>query len=47
MYRLGVRHRDWKEQRPIDASGFDLDEAALPLGSAVLAMTALNFLDGR
>ena len=39
MYRLGVRHRDWQEQRPIHASGFDLDEAALPLGSAVLAMT--------
>ena len=47
MYRLGVRHRDWKEQRPIHASGFDLDEAALPLGSAVMAMTALNFLNGR
>jgi len=47
MYRLGVRHRDWQEQRPIHASGFDLDEAALPLGSAVLAMTALNFLDGK
>ena len=47
MYRLGVRHRDWREQRPIHASGFDLDEAALPLGSAVLAMTALNFLNGK
>ena len=47
MYRLGVRHRDWREQRPIHASGFDLDEAALPVGSAVLAMTALNFLNGK
>ncbi len=47
MYRLGVRNRDWREQRPIHSSGFDLDEAALPLGSAVLAMTALNFLNGK
>jgi amidohydrolase len=47
MYRLGVRNRDWREQRPIHSSGFDLDEAALPLGSAVLAMTALNFLSGK
>ena len=47
MYRLGVRHRDWAEQRPIHSSDFEMDETALPLGAAVLAMTGLNFLNGK
>jgi amidohydrolase len=47
MYRLGVRQRDWAEQRPIHSSDFEMDETALPLGAAVLAMTGLNFLNGK
>jgi amidohydrolase len=43
MY-LGVRNPSWKAPRPVHTATFDLDEAALPLGVAAMAATALKFL---
>ena len=45
MFRLGVRDRSWETPRPTHSSSFDMDEAALPIGAAVMATTALKFLD--
>jgi amidohydrolase len=45
MFRLGVRSPDWPEPRSTHSAGFDLDERALPIGTAVMAATALNFLN--
>ena len=45
MFYLGVRDRAWKTMRPTHSSSFDLDESALPLGAAVMAATALRFLE--
>ena len=42
--RLGVRNRAWKTPRNGHSAGFDLDEEALPIGTAVLAATALRYL---
>jgi amidohydrolase len=42
--RLGVRNRAWKTPRLAHSAGFDLDEEALPIGTAVLAATALRYL---
>jgi amidohydrolase len=41
---VGVRRREWETPRPNHNSSFDMDEDALPLGTAVLAATALRFL---
>jgi amidohydrolase len=46
MFRLGVQHPSWTEARTTHSSSFDLDEDALPVGAAVMAATALKFLDG-
>jgi amidohydrolase len=45
MVHLGVRHASWAEPRPIHNSSFDLDEQALPIGAALMAATALRFLE--
>jgi amidohydrolase len=42
---VGVRRREWETPRANHNSSFDMDEDALPLGTAVLASTALRFLD--
>ena len=45
LFCLGVRHPSWTEPRGMHTATFDLDESALPLGAAMLAGTALRFLD--
>jgi amidohydrolase len=45
MFWLGVRHPSWPEVRPIHSSSFDLDEDALPIGAALMAGSALRFLN--
>jgi amidohydrolase len=44
MFYLGVRPMGAAEMRPTHSPIFDLDESALPLGTAVLAATALGYL---
>lgn len=44
MFRLGVQHPSWNEPRNTHSSSFDLDEDALPIGTAVMAATALTYL---
>ncbi len=44
MFFLGVRNRSWETPRPTHSSSFDMDEEALPLGTAVMAELALRFL---
>ena len=44
MFRLGVQHPSWSEPRNTHSSSFDLDEDALPIGTAVMAATALDYL---
>jgi amidohydrolase len=46
MFRLGVRAPDWEKPRPTHSSSFDLDEAALPIGTGLLAAIAAEFLNG-
>jgi amidohydrolase len=41
---LGVRKPEWSQPRVNHNSSFDMDESALPFGTAVLASTALHFL---
>ena len=43
--RLGTRDPSWDSPKPAHSPFFDLSEAALPLGVAVMAATALRFLD--
>jgi metal-dependent amidase/aminoacylase/carboxypeptidase family protein len=43
--RLGTRDPSWDTARPAHSPFFDLSEAALPLGVAVMASTALRYLD--
>ena len=47
MFFLGVRNPSWETPRPTHSSSFDMDEAALPFGTAVMAATALRFLQDR
>jgi amidohydrolase len=47
LFCLGVRHPSWTEPRGMHTATFDLDEAALPLGAAMLAGVALRFLQPR
>jgi amidohydrolase len=47
MLWLGVKNPDWPEPRPLHTATFDIDESALPIGSAMLAGVALDFLAGR
>ena len=44
MFRLGVRRPQWDEPRSLHSATFELDEEALPVGTAVLAATALEYL---
>ncbi len=46
MFRLGVKPPGG-EARRLHTSTFDLDEAALPIGSAILAETARRFVSGE
>jgi amidohydrolase len=46
MFRLGVRPPGG-EPRHLHTSTFDLDEAALPIGAAILAETARRFVSGE
>ena len=45
MFRLGVRRPGWDEPKFLHSASFELDEEALPVGSAVLAATALEYLN--
>jgi amidohydrolase len=44
MFSLGVKRKGSKETRQIHSSHFDIDEAALPIGAAILAETARQYL---
>ena len=45
MFRLGVRRPEWDEPKSLHSASFELDEDALPVGTAVLAATALKYLN--
>jgi hippurate hydrolase len=45
MFYLGVRRPGDTQPRGMHTATFDLDEAALPVGAAMLAGTAMRFLD--
>jgi amidohydrolase len=42
---LGVRRPEWDPPKVNHSAAFDIDEDVLPLGSAILAATALRYLD--
>ena len=42
--RVGVRHPEWSEPRPLHTPTFDIDERALPVGAAVIAQSAIQWL---
>ena len=42
---LGVKHPDWEQEYPVHTPTFRLDEAALPLGTAALVGSALEWLE--
>ena len=42
--RVGVRHPDWPEVRPLHTPTFDIDERALAVGAAVIAQSAIRWL---
>ena len=44
MLWLGVKNAAWPEPKAIHTAGFDLDESALPIGSAAMAGVALDYL---
>jgi amidohydrolase len=44
MLMLGVKDPDWVEPRPVHTAQFDLDEEALPLGTAAYVALALEVL---
>jgi metal-dependent amidase/aminoacylase/carboxypeptidase family protein len=44
MLMLGVKSPEWAEPRPVHTAQFDLDEEALPLGTAAYAALALEVL---
>lgn len=45
--RLGVHNPAWKEFYPVHRADFRLDEDALPVGAAALALTALRWLESK
>jgi amidohydrolase len=47
MFSLGVKHKRSKEPRRIHSPHFNIDEAALPIGAAILAETARQYLAGK
>ncbi|MGH7760216.1 MAG: M20 metallopeptidase family protein [Candidatus Dormibacteraceae bacterium] len=44
MLWLGVKHPSWAEPKPLHTATFDIDEAALPIGSSAMAGVALDYL---
>ena len=42
--RVGAKNPDWPEVRPLHTPTFDIDERALPVGSAVIAQSAIQWL---
>jgi len=42
--RVGVKHPDWSEVRPLHTPTFDIDERALAVGAAVIAQSAIRWL---
>jgi amidohydrolase len=44
MLMLGVKHPDWAAPKPVHTAQFDLDEEALPLGTAAYVAVALEAL---
>jgi amidohydrolase len=44
MFRLGTRMEEWTTRKPHHTADFDMDESALPVGTAMLAATAINYL---
>ena len=47
MFRLGIRDKTWETPRLSHSSSFDMNEDALPIGAAVLAASALEFLTAK
>jgi amidohydrolase len=45
--RLGVHNPAWKEYYPVHRADFRLDEDALPVGAAALALTALRWMESK
>lgn len=45
--RLGVHNPSWREYYPVHRADFRLDEDALPIGAAALALTALRWMEKR
>jgi amidohydrolase len=43
--RLGVHQPSWEKQYPVHTPTFRLDEAALPLGTAMLVATTLAWME--
>jgi amidohydrolase len=45
MFRLGTMMKEWTTRKPHHTVDFDMDESALPVGAAVLAGTAIKYLE--
>jgi amidohydrolase len=45
MFRLGTRMEEWTTRKPHHTADFDMDESALPVGTAMLAATAIKYLE--
>jgi len=45
--RLGVHNPAWQEYYPVHRADFRLDEDALPIGAAALALTALRWMENK
>ena len=45
--RLGVHNPAWQEYYPVHRADFRLDEDALPIGAAALALTALRWMEEK
>jgi len=45
--RLGVHNPAWQEYYPVHRADFRLDEDALPIGAAALALTALRWMEAQ
>jgi amidohydrolase len=45
MFRLGTRMEEWTTRKPHHTADFDMDESALPVGTAMLAATAIEYLE--
>jgi metal-dependent amidase/aminoacylase/carboxypeptidase family protein len=44
MFQLGVRNEAWGIVHGVHGSRFDLDEDALPIGTAALARMAMDYV---